>query len=91
MIATISPTRSNADETVSTLHYASRTTQVVNRPKENAKVSKDTLLGALVAENEGLRRHLIVRSFLTPESCFKQDGRLTSSLTLSPFRPPPLF
>ncbi|KAL2270809.1 hypothetical protein VTJ83DRAFT_180 [Remersonia thermophila] len=59
IIATISPARSNLDETISTLDYAFRAKNIRNRPQLNALTAKKTLLRDLAADIERLKAELI--------------------------------
>ncbi|KAL2125489.1 hypothetical protein VTJ04DRAFT_1854 [Mycothermus thermophilus] len=59
IIATISPARSNLDETISTLDYAFRAKNIRNRPQLNALTTKKTLLRDLAADIERLKAELI--------------------------------
>jgi uncharacterized small protein (DUF1192 family) len=56
MIACVSPAATYADESVSTLWYASRAKNIVNRPSVRHDDPKDQQIAALQAEVEGLRR-----------------------------------
>ncbi|KAI5803776.1 P-loop containing nucleoside triphosphate hydrolase protein [Geopyxis carbonaria] len=58
IIATISPARSNAEETVSTLDYASRAKNIKNKPQANHLLSKKTMLQEYVTEIEKLKADL---------------------------------
>ncbi|CAG12333.1 unnamed protein product [Tetraodon nigroviridis] len=44
IIATVSPSSSNLEETLSTLEYASRAKNIMNKPEVNQKLSKRTLI-----------------------------------------------
>ncbi|KAL1837834.1 hypothetical protein VTJ49DRAFT_3362 [Mycothermus thermophilus] len=59
IIATISPARSNLEETISTLDYAFRAKNIRNRPQLNALTTKKTLLRDLAADIERLKAELI--------------------------------
>jgi len=61
IIATISPSRSNLEETLSTIDYAMRATRIMNRPEVNQKMTKNGLISEYVAEIEGLKKDLLVR------------------------------
>ena len=56
MIACVSPAAKYADESVSTLWYASRAKNIVNRPSVRHDDPKDQQIAALQAEVAGLRR-----------------------------------
>ena len=60
IIATVSPAKSNLEETISTLDYAFRAKNIKNKPQINQMVSKKTLLKEFAAEIEKLKGELIV-------------------------------
>lgn len=59
IIATISPARSNLEETISTLDYAFRAKNIRNKPQINSMISKKTLLREFTTEIEKLKSELI--------------------------------
>lgn len=59
IIATISPAKSNLEETISTLDYAFRAKNIRNKPQLNSLVSKKTMLREYTAEIEKLKTELI--------------------------------
>ncbi|KYG41463.1 hypothetical protein M433DRAFT_158994 [Acidomyces richmondensis BFW] len=59
IIATLSPAKSNLEETISTLDYAFRAKNIRNKPQVNQLVSKKTLLKEFTAEIEKLKSELI--------------------------------
>lgn len=59
IIATISPAKSNLEETISTLDYAFRAKNIKNRPQVNTLISKKALLTEFTAEIEKLKTELI--------------------------------
>ncbi|KAJ8674290.1 hypothetical protein QAD02_005552 [Eretmocerus hayati] len=59
IIATVSPAGNNIEETVSTLEYAHRAKNIMNRPEMNDKLSKKTLIKEYLEEIEKLQRDLI--------------------------------
>ncbi|ODH14193.1 hypothetical protein ACO22_06649 [Paracoccidioides brasiliensis] len=59
IIATISPARSNLEETVSTLDYAFRAKNIRNKPQINSTISKKTMLREFTTEIEKLKTELI--------------------------------
>lgn len=59
IIATLSPAKSNLEETISTLDYAFRAKNIRNKPQVNQMVSKKTLLREFTAEIEKLKSELI--------------------------------
>ncbi|KAL1960176.1 hypothetical protein VTO42DRAFT_8719 [Malbranchea cinnamomea] len=73
IIATISPCRSNLEETTSTLDYAFRAKNIRNKPQINSAVSRDKLIGELAMEIEKLKSNLIATRrrngvYMTPEA-----------------------
>jgi kinesin family protein 11 len=73
IIATLSPAKSNLEETISTLDYAFRAKNIRNKPQINQMVSKKTLLREFTAEIEKLKSELIATRqrngvYLTQES-----------------------
>ena len=73
IIATLSPAKSNLEETISTLDYAFRAKNIRNKPQVNQMVSKKTLLREFTAEIEKLKSELIATRqrngvYLTTES-----------------------
>lgn len=73
IIATLSPAKSNLEETISTLDYAFRAKNIRNKPQMNQTVSKKTLLREFTAEIEKLKSELIATRqrngvYLTSES-----------------------
>ncbi|KKY15694.1 putative kinesin family protein [Phaeomoniella chlamydospora] len=59
LIATLSPAKSNLEETISTLDYAFRAKNIRNKPQVNSMISKKTLLREFTAEIEKLKSELI--------------------------------
>ena len=59
IIATVSPAKSNLEETISTLDYAFRAKNIRNKPQVNSVISKKTLLKEFTAEIEKLKSELI--------------------------------
>ncbi|KAK3299924.1 P-loop containing nucleoside triphosphate hydrolase protein [Chaetomium fimeti] len=59
IIATISPAKSNLEETISTLDYAFRAKNIRNKPQLNALTNKKTLLRDFTIEIERLKAELI--------------------------------
>lgn len=59
IIATISPARSNLEETISTLDYAFRAKNIRNKPQINQPIQKKTLLKEYTAEIQQLKSELI--------------------------------
>ncbi|PSK50389.1 hypothetical protein B9Z65_333 [Elsinoe australis] len=59
IIATLSPAKSNLEETISTLDYAFRAKNIKNKPQANAMVSKKTMLKEFTAEIEKLKSELM--------------------------------
>lgn len=59
IIATLSPAKSNLEETISTLDYAFRAKNIRNKPQVNQLLSKKTLLKEFTTEIEKLKSELI--------------------------------
>ena len=59
IIATVSPAKSNLEETISTLDYAFRAKNIRNKPQINAMISKKTLLKEFTGEIEKLKSELV--------------------------------
>ncbi|KAF2692037.1 kinesin-domain-containing protein [Lentithecium fluviatile CBS 122367] len=59
IIATLSPAKSNLEETISTLDYAFRAKNIRNKPQVNQLMSKKTLLKEFTSEIEKLKSELI--------------------------------
>lgn len=59
IIATVSPAKSNLEETISTLDYAFRAKNIKNKPQVNQTISKKTLLKEFTLEIEKLKGELI--------------------------------
>ncbi|KAK5113644.1 hypothetical protein LTR62_003271 [Meristemomyces frigidus] len=73
IIATLSPAKSNLEETISSLDYAFRAKNIRNKPQVNQMVSKKTLLREFTAEIEKLKSELVATRqrngvYLTAES-----------------------
>uniref|UniRef100_A0A8C5FBR3 Kinesin-like protein n=1 Tax=Gadus morhua TaxID=8049 RepID=A0A8C5FBR3_GADMO len=58
IIATVSPSSSNLEETMSTLEYASRAKNIMNKPEVNQKLTKRTLIKEYTEEIERLKKDL---------------------------------
>ncbi|THH16360.1 hypothetical protein EW146_g4276 [Bondarzewia mesenterica] len=59
IIATISPARSNMEETLSTLDYAIRAKSIRNRPEVNQRMTRNSLLKEYIAEIERLKSDVL--------------------------------
>ncbi|KAI6167000.1 P-loop containing nucleoside triphosphate hydrolase protein [Pisolithus thermaeus] len=59
IIATISPARSNMEETLSTLDYAIRAKSIRNKPELNQRMTRNSLLKEYVAEIERLKADVL--------------------------------
>ncbi|KAI0062278.1 kinesin-domain-containing protein [Artomyces pyxidatus] len=59
IIATISPARSNMEETLSTLDYAIRAKSIRNRPEVNQRMTRNSLLKEYIAEIERLKADVL--------------------------------
>uniref|UniRef100_A0A8C9VE40 Kinesin-like protein n=1 Tax=Scleropages formosus TaxID=113540 RepID=A0A8C9VE40_SCLFO len=58
IIATVSPASVNLEETLSTLEYASRAKNILNKPEVNQKLTKRALIKEYTEEIERLKRDL---------------------------------
>ncbi|KAL7422520.1 Kinesin-related motor protein [Cryptotrichosporon argae] len=58
IVATVSPTRSNMEETISTLDYAIRARSIRNKPEVNAHLTKAGLLKEYIGDIERLKAEL---------------------------------
>ncbi|KAK6481985.1 kinesin-like protein KIF11 [Huso huso] len=58
IIATVSPASVNLEETLSTLDYANRAKNIMNKPEVNQKLTKRTLIKEYTEEIERLKRDL---------------------------------
>ncbi|EIW85175.1 kinesin-domain-containing protein [Coniophora puteana RWD-64-598 SS2] len=59
IIATISPARSNMEETLSTLDYALRAKSIRNKPEVNQRMNRNSLLKEYIAEIERLKADVL--------------------------------
>ncbi|KAI0322237.1 P-loop containing nucleoside triphosphate hydrolase protein [Amylostereum chailletii] len=59
IIATISPARSNMEETLSTLDYAIRAKSIRNRPEVNQRLTRNALLKEYIGEIERLKADVL--------------------------------
>ncbi|KAG8936615.1 kinesin motor protein cin8 [Tulasnella sp. 418] len=59
LIATVSPARSNMEETLSTLDYAIRAKTIQNRPEINQRMTRNALIKEYVADIERLKSDLL--------------------------------
>lgn len=88
IIATVSPAKSNLEETISTLDYAFRAKNIKNKPQVNQTISKKTLLKEFTSEIEKLKGELIAARqrngvYLTSETyeeltCESESRRILS-------------
>ena len=58
IIATLSPTGANVEESLSTLEYANRAKNIKNKPEANARMAKRTLISDYSGEIEALKSRL---------------------------------
>ncbi|KAJ6630825.1 kinesin motor domain-containing protein [Mycena sp. CBHHK59/15] len=59
LVATVSPARSNMEETLSTLDYAMRAKSIRNKPELNQRMTRNSLLKEYVAEIERLKADVL--------------------------------
>ena len=88
IIATISPAKSNLEETISTLDYAFRAKNIKNKPQVNQTISKKTLLKDFTSEIEKLKGELITARqrngvYLTSENYEELTGESESRRILT--------
>lgn len=88
IIATVSPAKSNLEETISTLDYAFRAKNIKNKPQVNQTISKKTLLKEFTSEIEKLKGELIAARqrngvYLTSETYEEITGESESRRILS--------
>ncbi|CAH6961886.1 kinesin-like protein KIF11 isoform X1 [Phodopus roborovskii] len=82
IIATISPASLNLEETLSTLEYAHRAKNIMNKPEVNQKLTKKALIKEYTEEIERLKRDLAaVREkngvYISEETFRAMNGKLT--------------
>ena len=58
IVATISPAQCNLEETLSTLDYANRAKNILNKPEVNQRSSKKALIKEYTVEIEKLKKEL---------------------------------
>ncbi|KAM3862858.1 kinesin-like protein KIF11 [Diretmus argenteus] len=83
IIATVSPSSSNLEETLSTLEYANRAKNIMNKPEVNQKLTKRTLIKEYTEEIERLKRDLAATRdkngvYLSMENYESLSGQITS-------------
>ncbi|KAM4606947.1 kinesin-like protein KIF11 [Polymixia lowei] len=83
IIATVSPSSSNMEETLSTLEYASRAKNIMNKPEVNQKLTKRTLIKEYTEEIERLKRDLAATRdkngvYLSAENYTNMTSQITS-------------
>lgn len=82
IIATISPASVNLEETLSTLEYAHRAKNILNKPEVNQKLTKKALIKEYTEEIERLKRDLAATRekngvYISEENFRAMSGRLT--------------
>ncbi|KAI9825819.1 MAG: kinesin motor protein cin8 [Thelocarpon impressellum] len=88
IIATVSPAKSNLEETISTLDYAFRAKNIRNKPQVNQLISKKTVLREYTEEIQKLKSELIATRqrngvYLTAEAYELLTGESESRRILS--------
>ena len=88
IIATVSPAKSNLEETISTLDYAFRAKNIRNKPQVNQLFAKKTLLREFTVEIEKLKSELVATRqrngvYLTSESFEQLTGESESRRILN--------
>ncbi|XP_057362061.1 kinesin-like protein KIF11 isoform X2 [Manis pentadactyla] len=82
IIATISPASLNLEETLSTLEYAHRAKNILNKPEVNQKLTKKALIKEYTEEIERLKRDLAAARekngvYISEEHFRAMNGKLT--------------
>ncbi|XP_059114629.1 kinesin-like protein KIF11 [Peromyscus eremicus] len=82
IIATISPASLNLEETLSTLEYAHRAKNIMNKPEVNQKLTKKALIKEYTEEIERLKRDLAAARekngvYISEENFRAMNGKLT--------------
>ncbi|VFV26575.1 low quality protein: kinesin family [Lynx pardinus] len=82
IIATISPASLNLEETLSTLEYAHRAKNILNKPEVNQKLTKRALIKEYTEEIERLKRDLAAARekngvYISEENFRAMSGKLT--------------
>ncbi|KAM4851564.1 kinesin-like protein KIF11 isoform 2-T3 [Thomomys bottae] len=82
IIATISPASFNLEETLSTLEYAHRAKNIMNKPEVNQKLTKKALIKEYTEEIERLKRDLAAARekngvYISEENFRAMNGKLT--------------
>ncbi|XP_061315110.1 kinesin-like protein KIF11 isoform X1 [Pezoporus flaviventris] len=82
IIATVSPASVNLEETLSTLEYAHRAKNIMNKPEVNQKLTKKALIKEYTEEIERLRRDLAAARekngvYISLENYEALNGKLT--------------
>ncbi|XP_058154762.1 kinesin-like protein KIF11 [Dasypus novemcinctus] len=82
IIATISPASLSLEETLSTLEYAHRAKNILNKPEVNQKLTKKALIKEYTEEIERLKRDLAAARekngvYLSEENFRAMNGKLT--------------
>uniref|UniRef100_A0AAR2KIA7 Kinesin-like protein n=1 Tax=Pygocentrus nattereri TaxID=42514 RepID=A0AAR2KIA7_PYGNA len=82
IIATVSPASINLEETLSTLDYANRAKNIMNKPEVNQKLTKRTLIKEYTEEIERLKRDLAATRdkhgvYISPEN-YDMSSKLVS-------------
>ncbi|XP_027385108.1 kinesin-like protein KIF11 isoform X2 [Bos indicus x Bos taurus] len=82
IIATVSPASLNLEETLSTLEYAHRAKNILNKPEVNQKLTKKALIKEYTEEIERLKRDLAAARekngvYISEENFRAMSGKLT--------------
>ncbi|XP_043375517.1 kinesin-like protein KIF11 isoform X3 [Dermochelys coriacea] len=82
IIATVSPASVNLEETLSTLEYAHRAKNIMNKPEVNQKLTKRALIKEYTEEIERLKRDLAVARekngiYISAENYEALNGKVT--------------
>ena len=84
IVATVSPTRSNMEETLSTLDYAIRAKSIRNRPEVNAHLTKSGVLKEYLGDIERLKAEVMAarekNGIYIPEDSWREMHEAQSKL-----------
>lgn len=86
IIATISPAACNLEETLSTLDYAHRAKNIMNKPEVNQKLTKKALIKEYTEQIERLKKDLVAARekngiFIAEENYLEMQTQLASQKT----------
>lgn len=87
IIATLSPSHSAVEETMSTLDYAYRAKNIKNQPTVNQKLTKKVIMKEYFAEIETLRTQLLMTRekngvYVDPQAFYAMESKISSQEAL---------